>query len=424
MPPTIRAPRGTQITCRNWLIEAAYRMLQNNLDHEVAFDPDQLIVYGGRGKAARIGPATRPSLQHYVSLSRMKPFLCSPASRLPYFTLTLIAQSSSCEQQYRSTLGNPGKLRSLGARRSDYVRPDDGRQLDIHRNAGNSAGTYETLASLARQQGWESLRGKLVLSAGLGEMGGAQPLAITMNEGVGLLVEVDRRRAERRLSLRQVDLITGDLELAIKQALEAVSAREPKSIALIGNAAESIRPSLSGELPDVVTDQTAAYDLTYGYIPAGLGLDQARRFGNATRWNMSAACWILSPYRCGQCFDGRKRESLSSITEIICASVHSITELPMRLTILAFSAAYIRPLFCEGKGPFRWVALSGDPEDIFVIDRELMRIFPENDHLIHWLHMAQEKVAFWDLPARICWLGYGERAKAGLLFNELVAEGR
>jgi len=426
MPPTIRAPRGTQITCRNWLIEAAYRMLQNNLDHEVAFDPDQLIVYGGRGKAARNWACYDAILATLRQLEPDETLLVQSGKPVAVFHThpdaprVLLANSNIVP--HWATQENFDRWEREGL--IMYGQMTAGSWIYIG-TQGILQGTYETLASLARQQGWESLRGKLVLSAGLGEMGGAQPLAITMNEGVGLLVEVDRRRAERRLSLRQVDSITDDLELAIKQALEAVSAREAKSIALIGNAAE-VFPALAerGIRPDVVTDQTAAHDLTYGYIPAGLGLDQAKALRERDpveyerRVLDSIAIQVRTMLRWQKAgvtvfdYGNNLRQR---------AFDHGVTD---AFDYPGFVPAYIRPLFCEGKGPFRWVALSGDPEDIFVIDRELMRIFPENDHLIHWLHMAQEKVAFQGLPARICWLGYGERAKAGLLFNELVAAGK
>jgi urocanate hydratase len=285
-------------------------------------------------------------------------------------------------------------------------------------------GTYETFGALARKMGWPSLRGKLVLTAGLGEMGGAQPLSITMNEGVGLLVEVDPWRVERRLHLRQVDVATSSLDEALQWAASAVLAGEPKSIALIGNAAEILPQLLQrGVKPDVVTDQTSAHDPLYGYIPAGLSVTEA------------AALRESDP----ACYQRRSMESMAK-------HVRAMLEFQARGSIVfdygnnlrqrafdtgvtnafaypGFVPAYIRPLFCEGKGPFRWVALSGDAADIYATDRAVAELFSENAHLKNWLEMAAKLVQFQGLPARICWLGYGERLKAGLRFNEMVARG-
>jgi urocanate hydratase len=285
-------------------------------------------------------------------------------------------------------------------------------------------GTYETFGALARAQGWGSLKGKLVVTAGLGEMGGAQPLAITMNEGVGLLIEVDRWRAERRLALRQLDTISDNLEEAMTWAEAARARGEPMSIGLIGNAAVLLPELLErGVVPDVVTDQTAAHDVLYGYIPAGLSLGEA------------ADLRARDP-------DEYRRRALDSMAEHVRtllawqAKGSVVFDYGNNLRQRAFDAgvtnafdypgfvpAYIRPLFCEGKGPFRWVALSGEPEDIYATDRAVMELFPEDEHLHRWLRMAQEQVAFQGLPARICWLGYGERARAGLRFNDMVARG-
>ncbi len=286
-------------------------------------------------------------------------------------------------------------------------------------------GTYETLGSLARQEGWGTLKGKFVLTAGLGEMGGAQPLAITMNEGVGLLVEVDRWRAERRLEMRQVDAITDSLEEAMTWVEEALAAETPKSVGLVGNAAE-VLPELvlRGVVPDVVTDQTSAHDPLYGYIPAGLSLEQAgelresdpetylqRAFDSMTQHVQAMLDWqakgsVVFDYGNNlrqRAFDNGLKEAFS---------------------YPGFVPAYVRPLFCEGKGPFRWVALSGDPADIYATDEAILELFPEDEHLARWIRLAQKEVEFQGLPARICWLGYGERAKAGLKFNDMVASGQ
>ena len=285
-------------------------------------------------------------------------------------------------------------------------------------------GTYETFGELARQHGWGSLRGKLVLSAGLGEMGGAQPRAITMNGGVGVLVEVDRWRAERRMQLRQVDVITETTEEAMTLAEEALVRGDPLSIALIGNAAEVLPELLArGVVPDVVTDQTSAHDVLYGYIPAGLTLEQAAELRqsdpNAYQQRVldSMATHVRTMLAWQQqgsvVFDYGNNLRQRAYD----AGVAGAFDYP------GFVPAYIRPLFCEGKGPFRWVALSGDPEDIYATDRAVSELFPENEHLRRWLRLAREQIEFQGLPARICWLGYGERARAGLKFNQMVAGG-
>ncbi len=425
MKREIRAPRGTQLSCKNWLIEAAYRMLQNNLDPEVAFDPDNLIVYGGRGKAARNWPAFDAIL---ASLRALEP------------DETLLVQSGKPVAVFRSHLDAPRVLLANSnivpkwATQENFDRWErEGLIMYGQMTAGSwiyigtqgiLQGTYETFGSLARQHGWGTLHGKFVFTGGLGEMGGAQAMAITMNGGVGLIVEADRWRAERRLGLKQVDRITDELEEAMTWVDEAVRARQPLSVGLIGNTAEVLPELLArGVLPDVVTDQTSAHDPLYGYIPAGLTIEAA----NALRTADPAAYM---------------QRSLDSIVVHVAAMVECQTRgavvfdygnnirqrafdngLKEAFSYPGFVPAYIRPLFCEGKGPFRWVALSGDPEDIRVTDQAVLELFPEDDHLQRWITMAQEQVKFQGLPARICWLGYGERARAGLRFNELVASG-
>jgi urocanate hydratase len=284
-------------------------------------------------------------------------------------------------------------------------------------------GTYETLGSLARLRGWTSLKGKFVLTAGLGGMGGAQPLAITMNEGVGLIVEVDPARARRRREIGYVDVVVDTLEEAMTMVEEAQDKEQPKSIGLIGNAAE-IYPELAmrGVIPDVVTDQTPAHDVLM-YVPAGLSVaeadalrrDDPRAYTRRSMQSMARHVEAMLEFKRGgaEVFDYgnnlRQRAYDEGVTDAF--------EFP------GFVPAYIRPLFCEGKGPFRWVALSGDPEDIYRTDEAVMELFPEDEHLHRWLRLAREKVPFQGLPARICWLGYGERAAAGLMFNNMVAEG-
>ncbi|MCU0499747.1 MAG: urocanate hydratase [Anaerolineae bacterium] len=425
MTRLIQAPRGSQLTCKNWLIEAAYRMLQNNLDPMVAFDPDHLIVYGGRGKAARNWPAFEAILK---SLERLEP------------DETLLVQSGKPVAVFRTHLDAPRVLLANSnivpawATQENFDRWEQaGLMMYGQMTAGSwiyigtqgiLQGTYETFGALARQHGWGSLKGKFVLSAGLGEMGGAQPLAITMNEGVGLLVEVDRWRAERRLALRQVDALSDNLEEAMTWVDEAVRSQTARSIALIGNAAEVYHELYTrGIVPDVVTDQTSAHDVLYGYIPVGMSLEEARDLRERDRETYQQRVYASMAQQVEIMLAWQKKGSVvfdygnNLRQRAYDHGVKNAFDYP------GFVPAYIRPLFCEGKGPFRWVALSGDPQDIYATDQAMMALFPHDDHLQRWLKMAQQQIEFQGLPARICWLGYGDRAKAGLKLNEMVASG-
>ena len=424
-PRVIRAPTGTALTCKNWQIEAAYRMLQNNLDPQVAFDPDNLIVYGGRGKAARSWAALDAILDCLRALEPDE---------------TLLVQSGKPVAIFRSHLDAPRVLLANSnivpkwATQENFDRWErEGLLMYGQMTAGSwiyigtqgiLQGTYETFGALARAHGWTTLAGKFVLTGGLGEMGGAQPLAITMNGGVGLIVEVDRWRAERRLSLRQVDTICTDLEDALQQVQEAVRARQPRSIALIGNSAEIVPQLVALNItPDVVTDQTSAHDVRFGYIPPGLTLEQAAalRARDPVAYEQLAMAAMAAHVRAMLTLKTRGAVVFDYGNNLrqraLDAGVAEAFSYP------GFVPAYIRPLFCQGNGPFRWVALSGDPEDIYATDRAMLELFPENDHLRRWLTLAREQVAFQGLPARICWLGYGERARAGLRLNEMVAKG-
>lgn len=423
-PRVVRAPRGTQLTCKSWLIEAAYRMIQNNLDPEVAERPQDLVVYGGRGQAARNWEAFDAILEALRGMENDETLLVQSGKPVVIFKTNpdaprvLIANSNLVP--HWATQEHFDQLVARGLMMFGQMTAGSWIYIGTQ---GILQGTYETLGSLARQRGWKSLKGKFVLTAGLGGMGGAQPLAITMNEGVGLIVEVDPARAQRRHEIGYVDVVVDTLEEAMTLVEEAREREEPKSIGLIGNAAE-IYPELAlrGVVPDVVTDQTPAHDVLM-YVPAGLSVAEAdtlrvRDPGRYARLSMQSMARHVEAMlefqrRGAEVFDYGNNLRQRAYDE----GVKDAFNFP------GFVPAYIRPLFCEGKGPFRWVALSGDPEDIYATDEAVMELFPNDEHLHRWLKMARQKIPFQGLPARICWLGYGERSQAGLAFNNLVAEG-
>ncbi len=422
---TIHPPTGTQLTCKNWQIEAAYRMIQHNLDPDVAGDPDNLIVYGGSGKAARNWECFDAILKSLRELEPDETLLVQSGKPVAVFRThtdaprVLIANSNLvpawATQEYFDELERKGLIM--------YGQMTAGSWIYIG-TQGILQGTYETLGSCARAQGWPSLKGKFVLTAGLGEMGGAQPLAITMNEGVGLVVEIDRWRAERRLRLKQIDTITDNLEEAMTWVEEAVAKEKPLSVGLIGNAAEML-PELvqRGVVPDVVTDQTSAHDPLH-YYPRGMTLEEARalrerdpeEFRRRSMESMAAHVQAMLDFQA-------KGSVVFDYGNNIRQRAYDMG-VKNAFDFQGFVPLYIRPLFCEGKGPFRWVALSGDPQDIYVTDQVIMDLFPKDEHLVRWIQMAQKMVKFQGLPSRICWLGYGEREKAGLAFNDLVASGK
>jgi urocanate hydratase len=423
-PRPVRAPRGTQLTCKSWQTEAVYRMIQNNLDPEVAEKPLELVVYGGRGKAARSWEAFDAILDSLRELENDETLLIQSGKPVAVFKShadaprVLIANSNLVP--HWATQKHFDELSARGLMM--YGQMTAGSWIYIG-TQGILQGTYETFFALAKKRGWPSLKGKLVVTAGLGGMGGAQPLSVTMNEGIALVVEVDPARAKRRLDIGYVDRMVDNLEEAMTLVEEAREKGQPLSIALIGNAAE-ILPEMviRGVTPDVVTDQTSAHDVLM-YVPAGLSVEQADElrksdpvlYEKRSLDSMSAhvRAMLEFKHRGAEVFDYgnnlRQRAYDNGVSDAF--------EFP------GFVPAYIRPLFCEGKGPFRWVALSGDPEDIYRTDEAILELFPEDDHLRRWLVMAREKVPFQGLPARICWLGYGERAKAGLKFNDMVAKG-
>jgi urocanate hydratase len=401
-------------------------MIQNNLDPQVAGDPDNLIVYGGRGKAARNWEAFDAILDSLRKLEPDETLLVQSGKPVAVVRThedaprVLIANSNIVP--HWATQENFDKWEAEGL--IMYGQMTAGSWIYIG-TQGILQGTYETLGSLARQEGWGSLKGKFVLTAGLGEMGGAQPLAITMNEGVGLIVEVDRWRAERRLSLRQIDVITDSLEEAMTWVEEAVAAEQPKSVGLVANAAQ-VLPELvkRGVVPDVVTDQTSAHDPLYGYIPAGMSIEEANELRERDQDAYLQAAMDSMTAHVQAMLDWQKQGAVVFDYGNNLRQRAYDNGLKEAFDYPGFVPAYIRPLFCEGKGPFRWVALSGDPEDIYATDEAILELFPEDEHLARWIRMAQKEVEFQGLPARICWLGYGERAKAGLRFNELVASGK
>ncbi len=420
----IRAPRGTRLNCKGWLQEAALRMLMNNLDPDVAEKPDDLIVYGGRGRAARSWEAFDAIVTALKALENDETLLVQSGKPVAVFKThpdaprVLIANSNIVP--HWATQDNFDRWEREGL--TMYGQMTAGSWIYIG-TQGILQGTVETLGALARQNGWESLRGKFVLTAGLGGMGGAQPLAITMNEGVGLIVEVDPARAKRRLETRYVDTVVDDLEEAMTLVEEAKRDGRPLSVGLIANAADVFSElALRGVTPDVVTDQTPAHD-PLSYVPHGMSLEAANVLrahdpAEYTRRSMASMARHVQAM-----LDFQKKGAIvfdygnNLRQRAFDAGVASAFDYP------GFVQAYIRPMFCEGKGPFRWVALSGDERDVFHTDEAILELFPENKHLERWIRMAQQRVKFQGLPARICWLGYGERAQAGLRFNELVARG-
>jgi urocanate hydratase len=412
------------LSCKGWLQEAAMRMLMNNLDPDVAERPEDLIVYGGRGRAARSWDAFDAIVAALRELESDETLLIQSGKPVAVFQThadaprVILANSNLvphwATQQHFDELSARGLMM--------YGQMTAGSWIYIG-TQGILQGTYETLGSVANQQGWESLKGKFVLTAGLGGMGGAQPLAITMNEGVGLIVEVDETRAHRRLNTGYVDTVVDTLEEAMTMVEEAVAAEQPKSVGLIGNAAEIFSELVLREVvPDIVTDQTSAHD-PLDYVPLGLSIEEANvlRQGNPKRYAEASIKSIAKHVEA--MLEFQKKGSIvfdygNNLRQRgLEGGVEEAFDYP------GFVPAFIRPLFCEGKGPFRWVALSGEPEDIYKTDEAIVELFPEDQHLARWLSSARERIQFQGLPARICWLGYGERARAGLRFNEMVAEG-
>ncbi len=424
-PRTITAPRGTAISCKGWIQEAALRMLMNNLDAEVAEKPEELIVYGGTGKAAR-------NWECYHALVRTLRELENDE--------TLIVQSGKPVAVFKTHPNAPRVLISNSMLVPQWATWDEFRRLDAlgltmygQMTAGSwiyigtqgiLQGTYETFAAVADRYFGGTLAGRLLVTAGLGGMGGAQPLAATMNGAACLAIEVDRSRIERRLKTGYVDELAENLDEALLTLQTARELKEPRSVGLLGNAAEILPELLArGISIDVLTDQTSAHDTLNGYVPAHIPYDEAvaLRTGDPRRYVQLARQSIAEHVHA---MIGLQKKGAVTFDygnnirgEALANGVANAFDIP------GFVPEYIRPLFCDGKGPFRWAALSGEPEDIRRTDRALLEAFPENTALARWITKAQQLVHFQGLPARICWLGYGERARMGKIFNDLVARG-
>ena len=423
-PRPVRSPIGTTLTAQNWQTEAALRMLQNNLDPDVAEHPDELVVYGGTGKAARNWASFDAIVRTLTNLKQDQTLLVQSGKPVgvmethEWAPRVLIANSNLVGDW--ATWPEFRRLEQLGL--TMYGQMTAGSWIYIG-TQGILQGTFETFAAIAVKRFGGTLAGTLTVTAGCGGMGGAQPLAVTMNEGVCLMIDIDGTRLKRRVETRYLDEIADNLDDAIDRVLKAKNDRRALSVGVVGNAATIIPELLRRGVPaDIVTDQTSAHDPLY-YVPEGFDVAEAREYADK------------KPEE----FTDRAQESMAKHVEAMVGFMDAGAEVfdygnsirdearkggyNRAFSFPGFIPAYIRPLFCEGKGPFRWVALSGDPKDIHRTDRAILELFPENDHLRRWITMAQERVAFQGLPARICWLGYGERDTAGLAFNELVAKG-
>jgi urocanate hydratase len=421
----IQAPRGTERSCKGWLQEAALRMLMNNLDPDVAEKPDELIVYGGTGKAARNWECYDAIVRSLKSLENDETLLVQSGKPVGIFKTHTDAPrvliSNSMLVPHWGTWDEFRRLEALGL--TMYGQMTAGSWIYIG-TQGILQGTYETFASVADQHFGGSLAGKFLVTAGLGGMGGAQPLAATMNGAACLAIEVDRSRIEKRLKTGYVDEMAETLDEALLSVMTAKELKEPKSVALLGNAAEVLPELLARNIPiDILTDQTSAHDTLNGYVPAHISYKEALelRIKDPKKYIALAKDSISEHVRA---MLGLKKKGAVTFDygnnirgEALANGVANAFDIP------GFVPEYIRPLFCDGKGPFRWAALSGNPEDIYRTDRAVIETFPENKPLRRWIEKAQKQVKFQGLPARICWLGYGERAKMGKVFNQLVANG-
>ena len=424
-PAAIKAPTGTTLHCKGWLQEAALRMLMNNLDAQVGEKPEELVVYGGTGKAARNWECYHAIVRSLQSLENDETLLVQSGKPVGIFRThrdaprVLIANSLLVPKW--ATWDEFRRLEALGL--TMYGQMTAGSWIYIG-TQGILQGTYETFAAVAERYFGGTLAGRLLVTAGLGGMGGAQPLAATMNGAVCLAIEVDRHRIERRLATQYVDEMALTLDDALRSIASARAQKLPRSVALLGNAAEILPMLLQrGITIDVLTDQTSAHDTLNGYVPAGLPYEDALalRKRDPPKYIQLAQLSIAHHVRAMLALKQKGAITFDYGNNIrgeaLAGGVTDAFDIP------GFVPEYIRPLFCDGKGPFRWAALSGNPEDIYRTDRAVMETFPENTALCRWIRKAQQQVKFQGLPARICWLGYGERATMGLIFNDLVARG-
>lgn len=420
----IRAPHGTKISCKGWIQEAAMRMLMNNLDPQIAENPAELIVYGGKGKAARNWECFDAIINSLKVLENDETLLVQSGKPVAIFktheNAPRVIISNSMLVPDWATWDEFRRLEALGL--TMYGQMTAGSWIYIG-TQGILQGTYETFAECARKYFNGTLNGKFLLTSGLGGMGGAQPLAATMNGAAFLGVEVDKTRIEKRIQTGYLDVMTDNLDEALKLVLDAKNNNTPLSVGLVGNAGEILPEILRRKIiPDVLTDQTSAHDTLNGYVPMGMSLKQAKdlRKSNPAEYIKLAKKTIVKHVEAMLEFQKRGSITFDYGNNIRGeAKENGVTN---AFDIPGFVPEFIRPLFCDGKGPFRWAALSGDPNDIYVTDQAVKETYPENKSLCNWIDLAQKKVHFQGLPARICWLGYGERAKMGKIFNQLVAD--
>ncbi len=423
---SIRAPRGSRLTTKGWSQEGALRMLMNNLDPQVAEKPGELIVYGGTGKAARNWEAYRAIVASLKKLENDETLIVQSGKPVAVFRThpeaprVLIANALIVPQW--ATWDEFRRLEALGL--TMYGQMTAGSWIYIG-TQGILQGTYETLAAVARKHFGGSLKGRLTLTAGLGGMGGAQPLAVTMNDGVAIVVEVDPRRIERRLDTKYIDVMTGSLDEALRLAREAMKKEEPLSIALLGNAADVLPEFVRrGVTPDILTDQTSAHDELNGYVPHGLAYEDALVLRAKDPADYIRRSYVSMAAHVEAMLELRKRGAKAFDYGNNIRGQARKAGVERAFDIPGFVSEYIRPLFCLGKGPFRWAALSGKPGDIYATDEAVLREFPEDEALARWISKARRQVKFQGLPSRICWLGYGERARFGAVINHLVKKGK
>ena len=421
----ISSPVGTEISCKNWQIEAPYRMIQNNLDPNVAENPDQLVVYGGKGKAARDWSSYKNILKTLQRLNEDETLIVQsgkPVGVLRTHTSSprvLIANSNLVPEwaswSHFNELDKEGLMM--------YGQMTAGSWIYIG-TQGILQGTYETFASAAKKHYDSDLTGKIVVTAGLGGMGGAQPLAVKMNNGIALCIEIDPFRIKRRIETRYLDVSVETLDEAIGVAEKARSKKKAITIGLLGNAAEILPKMIEIDfVPDMITDQTSAHDELDGYIPSGISFEKAEIFRKSEPDKYASESFKSMVTHCEAIIELQKKGAIAFDYGNNLRGQAKKAGLSNAFDFPGFIPEYIRPLFCEGKGPFRWVALSGDPEDIYKTDNAVLEMFPNDSVLSNWINMAQDQIEFQGLPSRICWLGYGQRAKFGLKLNEMVATG-